>query len=299
MSPAGPQTNTMPDRPRAVRATSRPQHDATVLGMRLRYIDVGPTDPQAPGDTLVVIPGHTARIEGFDAMLPILTARHRVLVLDFPGSGYSEKPNREYTVALYLDTLIAFLDAVGVQQAIPVGGSLGGNVVLRLGQRWPQRFPRLVAWAPGGSWEAQPRLAALIQRLGGRILFWPMVWIQSRFWYSNDFPGRAAALAETFTYYREVMSPGFIRMYWGMAADQVAHSLFEVAPEVHQPVLLLWGDRDNGANMGAGVARLHRLLPHNELHVFPGARHSLEAEIPSQLAQVIDEFVSRPAERLP
>ena len=131
------------------------------------------------------------------------------------------------------------------------------------------------------------------------MLFWPTVWVQSRYWYSDDFPRRAAALAETFAYYREVMCPGFIRMYWGMAADQVSHSLFDIAPEIKQPVLLMWGDRDNGANMGAGVARLHHLLPHNELRVFPGARHSLEAEIPTELAGVIDEFVSRPATSLP
>jgi len=278
-----------------VPATVFPQLDVTVAGMRLRYVDVGPTAIDAPDATLLIIPGHTARLEGFDAMLPALAERHRVLVPDLPGSGYSDKPDRRYDLRFYEDTIAGFLDALGVADVVPVGGSLGGNLVLRLGHRWPERFPRLVVWAPGGGWKAKRTLAAVTRAVCGRRLFWPSVRIQSRFWYSPDFPGREAALAETFAYYREVMSPGFVAMYWGIAADQLAHSLFDIAPEIAQPTVLLWGDQDNGANMGKGVARIHSLLPDSELVVFPGARHSLEAEIPDQLAARILAFLARTA----
>lgn len=272
-----------------------PRRHVVVNGIRLRYLDVDarvhPSGATAP---LVVIPGHTARIEGFDEMVPALSEHRRVIVVDFPGSGYSVKPDREYTLAFYEDTLVAFLDALDVRQAIPVGGSLGGNLVLRLGHRFPDRFPRLVVWAPGGAWTARPWLASLIRRLMGRRAFWPSIAIQSRYWYEHDFPERRQSLDETFAYYREVMSPGFISMYWGLAADQVGHSLFDIAREIHQPALLCWGDQDNGANMGDGVALLRTLLPNCEFHTFVGARHSLEAEIPIELAQRINDFVASP-----
>ena len=286
-------------RPQAVRTTPYTQHDLRVQGLRLRYIDDGPALPARRDRVVVLIPGHTSRIEEYDGLVPTLSRAHRVLVLDFPGSGYAEKPDREYTLAFYEDVLVSFLDQLGVGQCVLAGGSLGGNLVLRLGHRFPERFPRLVAWAPGSAWEAQPRLAALSRAVSGYTLFWPTVWIQSRFWYSKDWPGRNGALEETFAYYREVLSPGFVRMYWGMAADQVGQSLFPIAPEIQQPTLLMWGDRDNGANMGRGVARLHQLLPHNEFRVFPGARHSLAAEIPGRLAETIDEFLRRPASLMP
>jgi hypothetical protein len=85
------------------------------------------------------------------------------------------------------------------------------------------------------------------------------VWVQSRYWYGKEWPGREAALADTFAYYREVMGPGFVRMYFEMAADQVERSLFPIAPAIHQPVWLGWGDQDDGADMGAGVAKLAEL----------------------------------------
>lgn len=270
----------------------------TVDGLRLRYLDVGPTGAAAgagagEGLPLVVIPGHTARIEGFDAMVPILADHHRVLVVDLPGSGESDKPDRRYDLTFYEDVIVAFLDQLGIDRAVPVGGSLGGNLVLRLGHRFPERFPVLTLWAPGGAWKAKPWLAALIRRTCGRRLFWPSVRIQSRFWYADDFPGRRRELDETFAYYRRVLSPGFVAMYWGIAADQIGQSLFDLAPEITQPSLLLWGDQDHGAGMGTGVARLHELMPGNELVVLPGRRHSLEAEAPDQLGAQIVRFVDR------
>jgi pimeloyl-ACP methyl ester carboxylesterase len=252
--------------------------------------------PPPPGAdaprTLMVIPGHTARIEGFVEMVPLLAAEHRVIVVDLPGSGESDKPDRPYSLTGYEDVIVAVLDALDATRVVPVGGSLGGNLVLRLGHRFPERFERLVLWAPGGAWTARPRTAAVLRRLLGgtrlgRALFWPSVAIQSRFWYDRDFPGRQRALDETFAYYRRVMSPGFVRMYWDIAVDQMGHSLFDIAGWIRQPTLLMWGDHDNGANMGAGVAQLERLLVAGELQVFPGARHSLETEIPELLAATI------------
>lgn len=270
-----------------------PTQHAVIGGMQLRYLDLGPTGPAAAADPpLLVIPGHTARIEGFAELAPLLAERHRVLILDLPGSGESDKPVRRYDLAFYEDTLVAFLDHLGVDQAIPVGGSLGGNLVLRLGHRFPERFGRLVVWAPGSAWKAKRTLAALTDRFMGRRMFWPVVRIQSRFWYSPDFPHRQQELDDTFAYYRRVMSPGFIAMYWGMAADQLRHSLFDLAPDIAQDTLLLWGDQDHGARMGDGVARLHQLLPHNRLHVFAGRRHSLEAECPGELAEQILAFTA-------
>lgn len=282
-----------PRAPRAVPATGLPTREVLVDGLRLRVAEAGPADHHDRGGRppLLVIPGHTARIEGLEPLVRRLAAHHRVVVADLPGSGYSDHPVRRYDLGFYEDVLLGLLDELGIDEAIPVGGSLGGNLVLRLGHRAPGRFPRLVAWAPGSAWPARPRLAAAMRAVGGRALFWPTVWGQSRFWYAADFDGREAALAETFAYYREVLGPGFVRMYWGIAADQVATSLFALAPAVSQPTLLLWGDLDHGAGMGRGVARLARELGDCRLVVLRGARHSIETERPDEVADHVLEFL--------
>ncbi len=301
-SGCGPPADPGRTRPSGVDATPYAQRDLRVDGLRIRYVDEGPTEPLADPRRVrvaVLIPGHTSRIEEVDGLMPVLARQHRVLVLDFPGSGYAEKPDRRYDLRLYEDTLVGFLDALGVGRVHLVGGSLGGNLALRTAYRFPERVERLAVWAPGSAWESRPWLASLMRRLESYALFWPIVWVQSRYWYDEDFADRDALLAGTFDYYREVLGPGFVAMYFGMAATQVEQSLFPLAPEIRHPVWLAWGDRDHGADMGKGVARLHALLPRSELRVFPGAGHALANEVTDTLAAEVDAFLRRPAEELP
>jgi pimeloyl-ACP methyl ester carboxylesterase len=121
--------------------------------------------------------------------------------------------------------------------------------------------------------------------------FWPIVWIQSRFWYRREWPGREMALRNAFAHYKEIMSEGFLRMYFELGIEQAKSSLFPLAPRIAQPTLLAWGDQDHALNMGEGVKRLAKILPNARLHIFRGARHSLANEVPTELAARIHKFL--------
>ena len=118
-----------------VHITRHQQHQAEVNGLRLRYIDVGPHDPSER--PLLMIHGHTSRIEEYEELVEVLSQSRRVLVVDLPGCGFSDKPDRPYSLKFYEDTLLGFLDHLGVGAVDLAGGSLGGNLVLRLGAREP------------------------------------------------------------------------------------------------------------------------------------------------------------------
>lgn len=280
------------DRPRAAPATSFRQRDVTVHGMRLRYIDVAPHGHEED-EPVLLIHGHSSRLEEYEDLVPVLAARRRVLVPDLPGSGYSDKPLRRYTLRFFEDTLLGFLDALRIDKTHLAGGSLGGNLVLRLGHREPERFDRLAAWAPAGSWEPMRHwmwFGRIMRHL--RFLFWPSLWVQSRFWYRRDWDGREAALQNAWAYYREVYGDGFHRMYWDIGVDQVMQSLFGVAPEIEHPTWLAVGDQDKALGMLDGVKRLATLIPNVELRVYEGARHSLANEVADELGAEVDDFLA-------
>ncbi|WP_424001526.1 alpha/beta fold hydrolase [Haloarcula salina] len=62
--------------------------------------------------------------------LPALADDRTVYAPDLPGHGDSDKPDREYTTAYYLETVSEFLDAVGVERPALAGLSMGGALAL-------------------------------------------------------------------------------------------------------------------------------------------------------------------------
>lgn len=278
-------------RPESVPETPFAQHDVVVDGLRLRTLDEGPR----AGEVVLILPGHTARIEGYDSIVPYLADRRRVLLPDLPGKGYSDKPDRPYTFEFYEDVVIGTLDALGIERVHLAGGSLGGNLALRLAHRFPERIDRVAAWGPGSAWKARPWLASAIRAIGSYALFWPVIRRHSQYWYRDDNPDRERLLRETYAHYEEVMGPGFVRMYFDMAAASVGTSLFAIAPEIERPVLLLRGAEDEGAGMEEGIRELERLLPNADLIEIPGARHALTTEVPAALARAVESFLDAPA----
>ncbi len=284
-----------PLRPAKVRATSLEQRTLTVQGWRVRYIDEGPRD----AEVLILLPGHTSRIEEIDHLVAPLAESLRVIIFDFPGSGYSEKPVISYDLALYEEIIVGVMDSLQIARAHLGGGSLGGNLVFSTAARFPERFVRLLPWAPGSAWPASPWIARAGWLIAGYLPFGWMADYQSTFWYAEDDPLRQTRIDETFAYYDEVGGPGFTAMYWGIALDTVRRSLFDVAPRVPHPTLLCWGEHDATPYMTEGVARLGELLPRGEVVRFDDAPHAIANAEPELLLQRIREFLSRPEEELP
>jgi 2-hydroxy-6-oxonona-2,4-dienedioate hydrolase len=277
-------------RPVRVRATKYEQLDAVVLGdLRLRYIDVRPSRQSGP--PVVLLHGIASRIEEYEDLVDHLRARKRIIVMDLPGNGYSDKPERPYTLSFLEDAVLALLDQLAVRRADLAGGSLGGHLCLRLGHREPERFRKLVPWAPAGAWEPMRGLGH-VAALWTQRFFWPVVWVQSRFWYHPAWSGRQRALLDAFQHYREVHGPSFVRMYFELIREQITTSLFPIAPGIGQPTLVLWGDQDRVLGMREGVERLVSLLPNGHLRVVQGARHSLANEVPEQVASELDRFLA-------
>ena len=84
-----------------------------------------------------------------------LAARgNRVILLDMPGHGLSEKPKRAsfHRMDTYARHVINLLDHVGVDKAVIGGVSLGGNVSLLAAAQNPERVQALIVEMPVLEW---------------------------------------------------------------------------------------------------------------------------------------------------
>lgn len=62
--------------------------------------------------------------------LPALAGDRTVYAPDLPGHGTSDKPDRAYTTAYYLETVAAFLEALDIDTPALAGLSMGGALAL-------------------------------------------------------------------------------------------------------------------------------------------------------------------------
>ena len=84
----------------------------------------------------------------------LAAAGNRVILLDLPGHGLSEKPRRAsyHRMDTYARHVEALLDHLGVDKAVVGGVSLGGNVALLVASQSPERVQGLVIEMPVLEW---------------------------------------------------------------------------------------------------------------------------------------------------
>jgi 3-oxoadipate enol-lactonase len=112
---------------------------AQVNGVRIYYELHG----QGPREPAVLAMGLGTDANGWERVLPALSADRRVLVLDNRGVGRSDKPPGPYTTALLASDLAGVMDDAGIEHAHVAGVSLGGMIVQEFALSFPARVRSL------------------------------------------------------------------------------------------------------------------------------------------------------------
>jgi len=111
---------------------SRYEHDTTIAGRRLHFLDVGTGDR-----VFVLVHGMGGRWQNWLENIPALAEHGRVLALDLPGFGHSQPPEGPVSLEGFADSAAELIRSLGIARAVFVGHSLGGPVALRFGSRHP------------------------------------------------------------------------------------------------------------------------------------------------------------------
>jgi pimeloyl-ACP methyl ester carboxylesterase len=116
------------------------------------------------GQALVAIHGLGGTKGSFLPTLAELAPNFRVIALDLPGFGDSDKPLRaSYEPRYFARAVVELLDALALDRAHVVGNSLGGRVALELGMRHPDRVGGLVMLCPALAWRRDRPLVPLLR----------------------------------------------------------------------------------------------------------------------------------------
>jgi len=272
-----------------------------VFGGRVWVAEAGPRD--GPGVFLVHGLGDTGHRD-FDSLFSRLARDRRVVALDLPGFGRSDKGNRHYTPGRYADLVRRLAwERLGERYDL-VGHSLGGAVALAVAKAAPREVERLILANVAGILHRQAYaeqlayfgldIAGGIDRLldgalggflGGLLtdLVRPVTRLEPDLGVLLDLapvrrrllggdPARIAALA--------LITEGFGPVIAGVEA----------------PPLLIWGADDRVAPLRTGKV-LRALIPGATLEVLDGCGHVPMREAPERFEELVRERLAAPPPR--
>jgi pimeloyl-ACP methyl ester carboxylesterase len=282
---------------RAARAerTHRPLgRFVTVDGVRLHYLDEG------DGPPLVLLHGLGSMVEDFvlSGLVREAGKRYRVIAIDRPGYGHSERPRRlRFGAAAQAGLVRKALQALDVHRPIVLGHSWGTLVAVALALEHPEvprslvlasglYFPSARLDAPLLAPPAIPLLGDLLARtlspLAARAM-WPG-WLRMVFG-PAPVPEVFAAGFPTWL----ALRPGQLRAVGEDALATLGATLRTARRyrELTLPVVMVAGERDRYVSTRAHSARLHRLLPTSRLLLSPHAGHMVHhSDLPLVLSAV-------------
>jgi pimeloyl-ACP methyl ester carboxylesterase len=124
---------------RIPQSSSVDTRQVTLNGMRIQYQSHGTGD-----EALVLIHGWSSNLDFWRGQASELAKRNRVIAIDLPGHGESDKPQITYSMDLFASAVDAVMNDAGVKRAVLVGHSMGTPIMRQYYRKYPDKTLALI-----------------------------------------------------------------------------------------------------------------------------------------------------------
>lgn len=104
-------------------------------------------EDEGEGDAVVCVHGLGGSSNTWTPLMPAL-ARQRVVRIDLPGSGRSQRAEGPLTIARYADCVLGVMSRLGLDKAVLLGHSMGTIVCQHVAAQEPKRITGLALFGP-------------------------------------------------------------------------------------------------------------------------------------------------------
>ena len=275
-----------------------------VTGGRLHVLERG--KPDAP--VVVLLHGASSNLQDVNAALGApLAARYRVIMIDRPGHGWSDRPGSddEASPARQAALIAQVLEKIGVARAILVGVSWSGALATNYALTFPERVAGLVLLAPvshpwpgGIAWHyrltSMPVLGPLFVRTALMPLAYPMMDGLVRAAFApqpmpDGYPERAALPL--------ALRPDEFLANARDVADLKANVTLQAHRygEIRVPAVIIAGGRDTTVLPDIHSKALAAAIPNAKLIIVPGVGHIIHHAKAELVIGEIDTIAARVA----
>ncbi|MDM5196756.1 alpha/beta hydrolase [Fictibacillus enclensis] len=250
------------------------------------------------GEPLLLIHGSGPGVSAWAnwrLVFPILSEHYHLYAPDVIGFGFTERPKDiEYSINLWVDHMIAFIEIMNLDKVSIIGNSFGGAIALHIANRRPELVKRLILMGSAGI--EFPITEELDGVWGYTPSFENMKKLVSTF--SND-PSMADNDDLVELRYQASIQEGFQESFSSMfPAPRQRHVknlalTEEQLKNIEIPILLIHGREDRIIPLGETSWKFSQTLPNAELHVFPNCGHWVQIEKTKPFTRVVNEFLNR------
>ncbi|NQV14439.1 alpha/beta hydrolase [bacterium] len=121
-----------------------PEQSFNFRGHNVVYIDSG------SGPPLVFLHGQASDLLNFDPVFSLFDSEFRVIAVDYPGFGKSDKPEISFSEDFMVDMLDSLFEVTNIESATLIGHSYGGYISMLYGSARPDRVNSMVLISPAG-----------------------------------------------------------------------------------------------------------------------------------------------------
>jgi pimeloyl-ACP methyl ester carboxylesterase len=274
-----------------------PEHSwfTRIGGVRIHYQDAG--DENAPA--LILIHGFiSSTLIWSEVFLPLAAAGFRVIALDLPGYGYSDKPaDGRYTIDAQAYAVVSLMNRLEIDEATIIGASYGGAVAATVALDYPERVSRLVLIGAVTNDEPVKKLMlriATLPLIGDIVtpLYLGSRWVlRKRMEDTYRRNGQAFDEHKLAARHHLLATANAHRAMLRTMRRWNANRIAREAELIRRPTLILWGDEDPHIPLSDGVG-LREAIAGARLVVFRNCGHLPQVERPEEFVQIVDDFCS-------
>jgi pimeloyl-ACP methyl ester carboxylesterase len=235
--------------------------------------------------------------------MPQLAKKYRVIAPDLLGHGQSSKPRTDYSLGAFAVGLRDLLDELEVDSATIVGHSLGGGIAMQFLYQHPDYCRRLILISSGGLGPDVGWILRLLAAPGAELVM-PVIAPTPVLRAGNSVRGWLSGLglrsprgAEIWNAYSSFSDrqtrDAFLRTLRSVVdyRGQSVSALNRLNLREDLPTLAIWGEKDNIIPVDHAYSALEA-RPDCRLEVLPDVGHFAQVEAPTEVADLIDDFIS-------